>query len=50
MSDDLQHLVTRHYGEKAYLPFSDDEMRRRQTAIRAQMAAVVSDVSALGTH
>jgi creatinase len=37
MSDDLQHLVTWHNGEKAYLPFSDGEMARRQTAMRAEM-------------
>lgn len=37
MTDDLQHLVTWHNGEKAYSPFSDAEMQRRQDAMRHHM-------------
>ncbi len=40
MNDDLQHLITWRNGEKAYLPFSDDEMAGRQTRMRTQMAAL----------
>jgi len=43
MSDDLQHLITWHNGEKSFSPFSDAEMVRRQAAIRAEMAAAGLD-------
>ena len=44
MSDDLQHIVKWHNGEKVFSPFSSAEMERRQNDIRAWMAA--NDVDA----
>ena len=43
MSDDLQNLLTWHNGEKAYSPFSDTEMARRQGAMRKHLAATELD-------
>jgi creatinase len=43
MSDDLQHLMTWHQGDKAFSPFSDAEMTRRQSAMRAAMEAAGLD-------
>jgi creatinase len=43
MSDDLQNLLTWHNGEKAYSPFSDTEMARRQNAMRKHLAATELD-------
>ncbi len=40
MSDDLQNILTWHNGEKAYSPFSDAEMARRQNAMRTHLAAI----------
>ena len=37
-SDDRLHVTKWHNGDKAYLPFSSDEMDRRQNDIRAWMA------------
>ncbi len=44
MSDDLQHIVKWHNGEKVFSPFSSAEMERRQNDIRAWMAG--NDVDA----
>ena len=44
MSDDLQHIVKRHNGEKVFSPFSSAEMERRQNDIRTWMAG--NDVDA----
>ena len=38
MTDDMLHVMAWHNGEKAYSPFSDAEMRRRQDSIRGWMA------------
>lgn len=43
MSDNRQHLFTRHNGEKVYSPFSDAEMARRQAAMRGHMDAAGLD-------
>jgi creatinase len=43
--DDMVHLAKWHYGEKAWLPFSDDEMRRRQKEIRHHLAAAKIDAA-----
>ena len=37
-SDDMLHVMEWHNGEKVYSPFSDAEMRRRQSAVRNWMA------------
>ena len=39
MGSELQHLVTWENGEKAWAPFSGGEMSRRQSAMRAHLAA-----------
>ncbi len=44
MSDDLQHIVKWHNGEKVFSPFSSAEMERRQNDIRTWMAG--NDVDA----
>ncbi len=44
-ADDMLHVVEWHNGEKAYSPFSDAEMSRRQGALRQWMAA--NDVDAV---
>lgn len=38
MSDDMLHIVKWHNGDKAYSPFSDREMKRRQRDVRDWMA------------
>jgi creatinase len=43
MSDDLQNLLTWHNREKAYSPFSDTEMARRQNAMRTHLAEAEFD-------
>ena len=43
MTDDLQNLLTWHNGEKAYSPFTDEEMAGRQAAMRAEMERVNLD-------
>ena len=50
MDDDLQHLVTWHNGEKSYSPFSETEMNRRQSAMRAQMASSRLDACIFTSH
>ena len=37
-SDDMLHVMEWHNGEKAYSPFSEAEMARRQTALRGWLA------------
>ena len=37
-TDDMLHVVKWHNGEKEWSPFSDEEMGRRQNALRAWMA------------
>ena len=37
-SSDMARLVTWHNGEKGWRPFSDEEMRRRQNAVRAYLS------------
>ena len=37
-SDDMLHVMEWHNGEKAYSPFSETEMARRQTALRGWLA------------
>ena len=44
MSEDLQHIVKWHNGEKVFSPFSNAEMERRQNDIRTWMAG--NDVDA----
>ena len=39
MNDDLLRTMRWHNGEKAWSPFTEAEMDRRQNAIRAHMAA-----------
>jgi len=45
MIDDLQHILTWHNGDKTYSPFSDDEMVRRQRAMRVHMAEADVDAT-----
>lgn len=42
--DDMVHVTEWHNGDKAYSPFSDDEMKRRQDEVRGWM--VENDVDA----
>lgn len=50
MTDDLLHVMKWHNGKKAYSPFSDSEMDRRQDAIRSWMAANDVDAVLLTSH
>ncbi|MGB0551574.1 MAG: M24 family metallopeptidase [Alphaproteobacteria bacterium] len=43
MGDELKNILTWHNGEKAYSPFSDAEMARRQNAMRTHLAAIELD-------
>jgi len=45
MTDGMLHVTEWHNGDKAFSPFSDTEMARRQTALRAWMAE--NDVDAV---
>ncbi|RMD62989.1 MAG: creatininase, partial [Alphaproteobacteria bacterium] len=45
MHDEMVHVTQWHNGDKAFSPFSDGEMQRRQDAIRAWMGA--NDVDAV---
>ncbi len=38
MSDDMDRLVSWHFGDKEYSPFSETEMARRQNDVRAWMS------------
>ncbi|MHA1545379.1 MAG: M24 family metallopeptidase [Alphaproteobacteria bacterium] len=50
MSDDLAHVMQWHNGEKAYSPFSDNEMARRQSAIRGWLAENGVDAALFTSH
>jgi creatinase len=50
MIDDLRPVVKRHHGDKAWSPFSDEEMSRRQNALRMYMAENAIDAALLTSH
>lgn len=50
MSDNQPHVMQWHNGEKAYSPFSNAEMARRQNAIRGWMADNDVDAALFTSH
>jgi len=49
-TDDMLHVVKWHNGDKDWSPFSDDEMLRRQDALRAHMAQSGIDCALLTSY
>lgn len=47
---DMQHVMKWHNGEKNWLPFSDQEMTRRQNDLRRHMASTQIDAALLTSY
>jgi creatinase len=49
-TEDMLHIVKWHNGDKAWSPFSDTEMKRRQNGLRKHMAAGKIDAALLTSY